>query len=517
MKRILSVLLLGIMFVTSVSFNVSAEESDISPMANDSVFAGGTGTKDDPYQVSTPEQLNEVRNYLDKYFIQINDIDMTEATSEGGTYWNDGAGWIPINEFVGHYDGRNYKIIGLNIYEYHHFVGLFGHAYGYATIENIVLTDGEYIIISENSSIEKENNCMIGGICGAIEGNSTNIRNCINKNKINISLDAYSTYNRLCYVGGICGRAYKISDCKNYGNISVSTPNYSTTCIGGIIGIYGNFDVSNCLNRGDINCISAGQRLNMGGIAGYKGDTPYTYYTNSDLYMCLNTGAINVFMKNGCEDNYEIGGIVGNLSMEGNINDCYNTGDIVPINLSNFLASHYVGGICGCVGADEKNNIQRCYNVGSTNGADGIGNVIVVSGYTNGIYYSYSLDTSPLNSNNTRAYFSKNLTEEEMKQKDNFETYDFDTVWDISPDINNGMPYLRNVGNFEPEYTLGDVNGDGQIDFLDAQLILKYDAGSEILTDDQINRSDVNGDGYVDFLDAQLILKFDAGLTDSLE
>lgn len=55
---------------------------------------------------------------------------------------------------------------------------------------------------------------------------------------------------------------------------------------------------------------------------------------------------------------------------------------------------------------------------------------------------------------------------------------------------------------------LGDVNGDGAVDNIDASLILKYDAG--IL--EEISNADVNGDGEVDNIDASLILKYDAGI-----
>lgn len=54
----------------------------------------------------------------------------------------------------------------------------------------------------------------------------------------------------------------------------------------------------------------------------------------------------------------------------------------------------------------------------------------------------------------------------------------------------------------------GDVNGDGNVDSLDAAQILKYDAG--II--DSITNADVNGDGVVNSLDAAMILKYDAGL-----
>ena len=77
----------------------------------------------------------------------------------------------------------------------------------------------------------------------------------------------------------------------------------------------------------------------------------------------------------------------------------------------------------------------------------------------------------------------KNLSNDEMKTKDSFVGFNFDTVWDMSPDKNSGYPYLRNAENMgnagddEPIYSLGDVNRDGNVDFLDAQLILKFDAG----------------------------------------
>jgi hypothetical protein len=44
------------------------------------IFAGGSGTQADPWQISTAQQLDDLRLYTgssnyDKYFILINDID----------------------------------------------------------------------------------------------------------------------------------------------------------------------------------------------------------------------------------------------------------------------------------------------------------------------------------------------------------------------------------------------------------------------------------------------------------
>lgn len=59
---------------------------------------------------------------------------------------------------------------------------------------------------------------------------------------------------------------------------------------------------------------------------------------------------------------------------------------------------------------------------------------------------------------------------------------------------------------------IADPNQDGDIDSLDASLILKYDAGIIDLNPLQFMLCDANGDGEVDSLDAAAILKYDAGI-----
>lgn len=53
----------------------------------------------------------------------------------------------------------------------------------------------------------------------------------------------------------------------------------------------------------------------------------------------------------------------------------------------------------------------------------------------------------------------------------------------------------------------GDVNGDGEVDNLDAAQILRYDAGLTEFSEEQLKRADYNGDGMVDNADAMQILK----------
>lgn len=68
----------------------------------------------------------------------------------------------------------------------------------------------------------------------------------------------------------------------------------------------------------------------------------------------------------------------------------------------------------------------------------------------------------------------------------------------------------------EEDILYGDINEDGDVDFSDAILLLKYDVGMTTLTEKQIKAADVNADGDSDFSDAILVLKFDVGMIDSL-
>ena len=57
------------------------------------------------------------------------------------------------------------------------------------------------------------------------------------------------------------------------------------------------------------------------------------------------------------------------------------------------------------------------------------------------------------------------------------------------------------------EIHYGDVNGDGKVDAVDSQLVLKYAVGKAKLTAAQLKAADMNADGKVNAQDAQIILK----------
>ena len=53
----------------------------------------------------------------------------------------------------------------------------------------------------------------------------------------------------------------------------------------------------------------------------------------------------------------------------------------------------------------------------------------------------------------------------------------------------------------------GDVNGDGQADQEDAEMIMGHLSGDAVLNEEQTKRADVDGDGSVTYLDAMQIME----------
>lgn len=71
-------------------------------------FAGGSGTREDPYQIASTSHLDQVRNYLDRHFVQVQNFDaggITDFFSIGDSR----------NPFSGTYDGAGKFISNLTI------------------------------------------------------------------------------------------------------------------------------------------------------------------------------------------------------------------------------------------------------------------------------------------------------------------------------------------------------------------------------------------------------------------
>lgn len=67
----------------------------------------------------------------------------------------------------------------------------------------------------------------------------------------------------------------------------------------------------------------------------------------------------------------------------------------------------------------------------------------------------------------------------------------------------------------EDDVLLGDVNGDGEVDNLDAAKVYSHYNGVTELNAEQLSAADVNDDGEVDNLDAAMIYSYYNGFRDS--
>jgi len=352
-------------------------------------FAGGTGTELAPYQISTPQQLDNVRNHLDKNFILINDIDLAS--------WGN---WEPIGDaygllFSGVFDGNEYIIKNMTIATTTNgtYAGLFGNIDG-ATIKNTGMI---------NSMVDLNSTSYVGGIVG-YSANSR-ISNCYNIGKVASTSTSYQS------VGGIAGNTglTTIENCYYNGEVSGSVA-------GGIVG-QGSLAINNCYNAGEISGETTG------GITGIGGT----------INGCYNTGTV--------KSTGQAGGIAGQAS---EISNCYNTGTVSTTVLGSNNAR--AGGIVGYLANGATNN---CYNIGTVSATGGnyryeggIAGYVSTSSALNNCYYTNNLPAVGISYNYTNVAI---LTDTQMKQQASFVGFDFTSVWAINPAINNSYPYLRGM------------------------------------------------------------------------
>lgn len=132
-------------------------------------FARGDGSIENPYEIETAHQLNNIRNYLSSHFILANELEFNQEDFEkGGAFYNDGKLWEPIgnidNPFTGSFYGNSHKIIGLHIdRDNENYIGLFGYIGESAEIFDLGMDD---VNISGNQYIGS----LVGYNSGSIMG-----------------------------------------------------------------------------------------------------------------------------------------------------------------------------------------------------------------------------------------------------------------------------------------------------------------------------------------------------------
>lgn len=407
-----------------------------TPTKPNYVYMAGTGTAEDPYQISNAEELvtlcsyvNSVEKYsIGKYFKLTKDIFLNDKVlNEDGTLTTDTVKlkkWKPCGQgkttnslktFQGTFDGDNHTISGIYINDTtQQDLGLFGFLHRGAEIKNLTIKDSyirgtgaigaicgqsHYGIITNCTSFARVESVgptiQVGGIAGSVHGKETEhtatLINCTNYGTIigkSVPDEYGGRYN--CYVGGICGdlsSSANVKECTNEGFVYAD----GWGAAGGITGtVTGGASVAGSTNKGTV---TSNAHISMGGISGNNWEV---------IRECRNEGEIIPTVK-GCT----IGGICGTCSFNSRIYNSVNVADI-----KTDVDSLTVGGICGNARAESSYGsyysiiITGCTNEGNI----GLGGYLSLAGGICGRNYSADIRKSKNSGNITTDYYAAGIS-----------------------------------------------------------------------------------------------------------
>lgn len=392
-------------------------------------FAAGEGTIDNPYQIATVQQLDAVRNYLDKHFILIADIDLDV------TPHNQGEAWEPIGDesapFTGSLDGGGFQIFHLVINRPDlDGVGLFG-ATGpgvggwLATIENLELHAGvigrSYVgpLVGDAREGVVVRNAHVFGSVHATQGRTGGLVGRAWGDSLieNVATDCTVTA-AISRAGGIAGELEgrgQILDSRALGDVFVRDAGEPGNYVGGLVGeteddaqihrswasgrVTGALYVGGLVGRAENNTLIAesyatGEVEGAGDVGGLVGDL------RSDIDQSFATGRVI--------GEWRLGGLVGFARSDARIAESYATGTVTGSHsavggligrldgrvFSSFATGDVtgngtVGGLVGDLWREDA-LIEASYATGTVNGVSYVGG-LVGDAYESTIIDSYGV------------------------------------------------------------------------------------------------------------------------------
>ena len=356
-KKILSLLVTMGLAASLVPVSVFADGTEVWDGSVAESFAGGKGTKDDPYQIATGSQLAYFakrvnaeeygEKYADTYFELTEDIDLggKEWTPIGYTVADLIMGGHEYFVFSGNFDGNGYTIknltIGTETSPYSGDVcGLFGATSG--TIEDVVLENVSINYVGGNHSSGygfRMGGALVGYSMGDI----------VNCTVIGLDMKAGSdgSYVALNSIGGLVGiqdGGTTVSHSRVSGKIEESTKKGN---VGGFVGTLAKGSSAKyCGADVSVEVTGNGRGIAVGGFVGIGNGVTID---ETLIENCYATGNIT-----GAE---YAGGFVGNISGL-NISNCYAKG-----NVSNsFVGASFMG--TDAASNNYYGTVKNCYATG---------------------------------------------------------------------------------------------------------------------------------------------------------
>lgn len=336
-------------------------------------------------EITNAEQLASIQKYKDNNtdsgilgynFTLMNDIDASkvngyEAIGSGNT------------EYTGTFDGRDHRIIGLEVNG--NDAGIFGTVGNGGTVENLRVYSSKFNGTDTAGAIAGINNGTIKNIVTL--GNEVSAAGSTNS----IVIDN----NKVGAAGGIAGINYgTVDDVETVGSViagDATDGSGALSTAGGIVGInHSNATVNNSYSNSAVTA-SSGTAYGLGGIAGVNngtlskvdslGVTRGLYKDNTGKYVAqsgqvgglagINTGTINSgYNESIVNGSSEIGGIAG-VNNGGKITNVVNAANVTGDG-ENTADGSYTGGLVG----KNSGSITNGRNNGEITGHEYVGGLV---------------------------------------------------------------------------------------------------------------------------------------------
>lgn len=312
---------------------LTGEMSDVWSFTTEEAdaFSGdGSGTEEDPYQISSCEEFMEINDHLGEvnYYILTTDLDCAEYESDMRV----GSEFAP---FIGDFDGNDHSILFDIELEEGEFVGLF------ARIQDTTITDltvGGYIFGRR----------YLGGLTGFAFDSVIN--NCVSDVVIDSNMDPEDN---------------------------------TADMVGGLVGFFVDGLMDNSEATGDIY----GQYENIGGLAGMilgstvtdssASGSVYGYYDTGGFAGDVDESTVSGLAATGYTEGFSfVAGLIGDTDTDVSITDSYATGDVYAADDEE---NQYTGGLVGQ--AEDGVTIERSFATGNVQGVNYVGGFIGGTGY----------------------------------------------------------------------------------------------------------------------------------------
>ena len=401
----------------------------------------GQGTASNPYVLTTQSDLTTLANnvnsgnsYSGQYFELGNDITITATT------------WTPIGllntPFSASFNGKNHTItfsnsVTMNVGD-EVYIGFWGYILGDSnkiSLKNLTINYEKTVNITNSS-----NNIIAGGIVGAAE--NCDIIYCTTKGHMDYRLNVRA----MSFVGAMIGLLDgNMSQCHNELNIDFVDAGGQGIYLSGLVSTMKSGDISNCYNAGYI--MSEQYIAQYSYVAGIVTNYMYINFEENSFYF--SNEPVNIYNCYNSGDFFTMGDYLyqaGIVNSSGN-SMIYNSFNVGRLDFS------YLGSKNACVGGitNEWGQAEHCYYDRT---------YMRTGAYLYGDHPNYSSASEPnIYDDEERSNYGLQNLSAEMKKQSTFEngislngttytwneaySWDFENVWQINANENNGFPTLR--------------------------------------------------------------------------